>query len=269
MKLKKIVTLLFLVFFLLPIHQSNAQTNNAGFIPSNIWYSKDPFEDGDKIKIYTLIFNPDSRELSGTVMFYDKTILLGKKTFVVGAKGVKDISIDWTVNSGEHLIFAKIENAKFLLSDGKYEDATINKNKTDESSRTVNKKIIPQVVDAVKSDFVVDQINNIPNLITNNTPDFVAKPMVLGAQTVEEFRNNIGTATESKKKSLSNEIKVLDKKTPSDKKTSNDSIIKPWKYLQYFFMSFLSFILNTKIVFYSILAILVFLLLRFIWRKIF
>ena len=56
-----------------------AQSSNTGFVPGNIWYSKDPFEEGDKVKIYTFIFNPDSRELSGTVIFFDKTVLLGKK----------------------------------------------------------------------------------------------------------------------------------------------------------------------------------------------
>src|ERR1035437_2096929 len=99
---KYILILSFLILILFPLYKISAQTSNVGFIPANIWYSKDPFEEGDKIKIYTLVFNPDSRELSGTVLFFDDTVFLGKQDFVVPAKGVKTISIDWTVIAGDH-----------------------------------------------------------------------------------------------------------------------------------------------------------------------
>ena len=51
MVLKRIGIVLFLIFFLLPNHNLRAQDSNAGFVPGNIWYSQDPFEEGDKIKI--------------------------------------------------------------------------------------------------------------------------------------------------------------------------------------------------------------------------
>ena len=108
MKTKNIVLTLILLFYLFPIGKIFAQIPNVGFIPSNIWYSKDPFEEGDKIKIYTLLYNPDSRELSGNVIFFDNTTLLGQKSFKIASKAVKDLSIDWTVEAGNHTIFAKI-----------------------------------------------------------------------------------------------------------------------------------------------------------------
>ena len=267
--MKRFYIILILLFSLLQLNQIYAAVNNAGFIPSNIWYSKDPFEDGDKIKIYTLIFNPDDRELSGTVVFYDKTVLLGKKSFAVAPKGVKDVSIDWTVSAGDHTIFATIENAKFLISPGKYEDAVISENKTAESTHSVSKKIVTKA-NTSNNDTTIGQIQNIQNIIAGNTPDFIAKPMVLGAETVEGLRSSAGTASENKAQELKKEIKAFDNKKASSKNTNNnDKIMKPWTYVEYFFMTFLSFILNNKIIFYSLLAILVFLLLRFIWRKIF
>ena len=83
MNLKKAGIVLFLIFSLLPIQKIFAQSSNTGFVQANIWYSKDPFEEGDKVKIYTFIFNPDTRELSGTVIFFDNTVMLGKKDFIV------------------------------------------------------------------------------------------------------------------------------------------------------------------------------------------
>ncbi len=140
MILRKIGIILFLIFSLLPMEKISAQSPNTGFVQANLWYSKDPFEEGDKIKIYTFIFNPDARELSGIVVFFDKTVLLGKKEFTIPAKTANDVSIDWTVTAGDHTIFGKIENAKFLVSAGKYEEVYIAENETEKSSRTVSKK---------------------------------------------------------------------------------------------------------------------------------
>jgi hypothetical protein len=270
MNYQRIGIITFAILAVLPIYKISAQTTNAGFIPGNIWYSKDPFEEGDKIKIYTLIFNPDSRQLSGTVDFFDKTILLGKKTFAVPAKGVKDISIDWTVEAGNHTIFGKIENAKFLISAGKYENANLTENQTEESSRTVNKKIIPVLADLVKDSANSGQIQNVQKLITENTPDFISKPIILTANGIEKARENASIASEKKKTELNAQIKTLNnEKTPSDSKTDTSKILKPWKYVELFFVSVFSIIVKNRLIFYPILAIIIFLIIRYIWRLIF
>src|SRR3989344_6452613 len=128
MNFKKLTIVLFLIFSILPTTKILAQSSDIGFVSENIWYSEDSFEEGDKIRIYTFIFNPDSRELSGTVLFFDKTVLLGKKDFAVPPKRALDVSIDWTVVAGDHTIFGKIEDAKFLVSTGNYEQASISEN---------------------------------------------------------------------------------------------------------------------------------------------
>src|SRR3989338_6753006 len=182
MALKKIGTILFLIFSLLPIQKIFAQDSNTGFVSGNIWYSQDPFEEGDKIKIYTFIFNPDNRELFGTVIFFDKTILLGKKDFTIPAKTANDISIDWTVTVGDHTIFAKIENAKFLVSKGKYEEVYLAENETEKK-----------------------------------TPTFITEPIASTVNTLEEFRINTNIASDNKKEEIKNEIKILDAKKTTSK----------------------------------------------------
>jgi len=287
---KNIGIILLLVFCLLPIQKINAQVSNAGFIPGNIWYSQDPFEEGDKIKIYTLIFNPDIRELSGTVVFFDNNVFLDKKDFTAEAKGVKDVSTDWTATVGTHVIFAKIENAKFLVSKGKYEEVYLAENETSKSLRTVNKKIIAEttnptdtstnigsIIDNV-SNASQDSVKNIGKTIGTNTPEFIAKPMVLGASTIENFRQDVGITSENKKEDIQSQIKALDinkndnAKIASDSKSTNIEVskfLKPFKYVELFFFTFLSFILNNKFIFYGILIIIVFLIMRYIWHLIF
>ena len=225
MTLKKITTILFLIFSLLPIQKIFAQDSNTGFVSGNIWYSKDPFEEGDKIKIYTFIFNPDSRELSGTVIFFDKTVLLGKKDFTIPAKTANDVSIDWTVTAGGHIIFGKIENAKFLISEGKYEEVYLAENETERSSRAVSKKIISKETDMIKGAAPVSELKKI---IEEKTPNFIAEPIVSTVSTLEEFRINTNIASDNKKEEIKSEIKILDaKKTTSKENTKTNPFLKP------------------------------------------
>ena len=175
MNYKKIIIFIFLIFSIFPFKNIFAQTQNVGIIPSNIWYSKDPFEEGDKIKIYTVVYNSDPRELSGTVIFFDNNIFLGKGDFSIAGKSTNDVSIDWTVTSGDHTIFAKIENAKFLISSGKYEDVYLAENKTADSKSSVTKKELSSL-----SNNLTDQIANVASSVSdinqnvkNSTPPIV------------------------------------------------------------------------------------------------
>ncbi|OGI63295.1 hypothetical protein A2818_01560 [Candidatus Nomurabacteria bacterium RIFCSPHIGHO2_01_FULL_40_12] len=274
--MKKFWIIVILVFLLLPTYVAHAQSSNAGFVPGNIWYSLDPFEENDKIQIYTVLFNPDQREFSGTVIFFDKTTFLGKKDFAIGAREVKDMFIDWTVTAGDHTIFAKIENAKFLISAGKYEDVYLLGNQTEESKRTVAKKIISKTVaedDINKNSIsVIDNVNaissksieNIKKVIGENTPEFLVEPIISTAIATENFRSDMDQTLENKKETIQNQIKTLE-----SNKTETNKFLKPFKYVESFFFALLSFIFNSKIIFYGSLVIIIFLILRYIWHLIF
>lgn len=224
--MRKVLFILALVVIFIP-NFLHAQESNAGFIPSNLWYSEDPFEEGDKVKIYTLIFNSDPRQMSGTVSFFDKNILLGKKDFIVPGKSMRDVSIDWNVTVGSHVIFAKIDNAKFLTSPGKYETAYLDQTTTDESRRTVSKKVISSE-DSEEAGSTLKTNKQIQSLVVSNTPEFIAKPVIAAVTALEKFREN---------------------QANSDAKTS--------------------LVFENRYVFYGILLIAVFFVLRFIWRLIF
>ncbi len=286
MDFKKLGLFLLLIFFLLPI-RSHAQTSNAGFVPGNIWYSSDQFEEGDKIKIYTVVFNSDTREFSGTVVFFDNNVFLGKKDFVVPAEGVKEASIDWTITAGTHKIFGKIENAKFLISKGKYEEVYLAESKTGESVKTISKKIVSKSAETnniVKNyDSIVNSVStagsqsiqNIERMIAEKTPEVIAQPIISATGVVEELRTNIAFASKNKKEEVKMQIKVLgvskknDKKIPSDPKNAEvNKFLKPFKYIELFFFTLVSFIFNNKFIFYGIVIALILLTLRYIWNLI-
>ncbi len=271
MTLKKFGIILFLIFsFLLsflPVQKILAQTPNTGFVSGNIWYSKDPFEEGDKIKIYTFVFNPDNRELSGTVIFFDNTVLLGRKDFSLAPKTANDVSIDWTATAGDHNIFGKIENAKFLISKGKYEEVYLAENETEKNPRSISKKIIPKTTDSDTTSNSTS-ISDIKKIIEDKTPSFVTQSVDTTTSSLEKLRNNININSENKKKEIQNEIKSLN--TPKTTKDfSTNYLLKPFKYIEVFFLTLFTFILSSKILFYGILIILLFFILRYLWRLVF
>ena len=268
MTFKKTAILLFFVLsILLPTLKLQAQSTNTGFVSGNIWYSKDPFEEGDRIKIYTFIFNPDERELSGIVVFFDKTTLLGKKEFNIPAKRAEDVSVDWTATVGDHVIFGKIENAKFLISAGKYEEVYIAENETEKSSRTISKKIVPKEEASPNTEDSSLSVSDIKKIVEEKTPEVITKPIILAVNKLEEIRKDIKKKSEIKQEAVKKEIKTLDGgKTPAAEK---NPILKPLKYAELFLLSASSFILNNKILSYGLSAIFVFFLFRYFFRKIF
>lgn len=276
-KILFLVLLCFLSFGNKIIFAQNPST--TGFIPSNIWYSKDPFEEGDKIKIYTLVFNSDKRELSGSVLFFDNNVLLGKKNFIAAPSSVAQVSINWNVNAGDHDIFAKIESSKFTISVGKYEDVYLNENESEHSKRTVNKKIVSDNTNKNTADTsnqntstTGDQISNIANTIKENTPDVIAKPLIATANVTEGFRNGVENNLTKKEVEINKDIKNLS--NVSNKKTETSflkkpNIQKPFKYVQLFFVKLFGFIFKYKIVFYVVSFFVILFLLRFLWQKFF
>src|SRR3989339_746947 len=258
---KKILIILFLILCTIPIKTYSQSFSKAGFIPGNIWYSPDPFEEKDIIKIHTIVFNPEDKQFLGDVIFFDNDVFLDKKSFSVQAKEIKEVEISWTVTAGKHKIFAKIENAKLLLPNGKFEEIYIAQNKTEENIREVEKKIILKTVNLDPYSIIdnisinsSESIQNIRNTIKENTPSFIVEPATLTANVIETIQNEIKA------------INITNQKNNTEKE---NKFIKPLKYLELFFFTLLSYIFNIKFIFYGILFIIIIFILRYFWRLIF
>ncbi len=114
--MKKTVFLAVLLSWLLfPVH-TLAETDapaamNAGFI-SGIWYSKNSFFIGDKIRIYSAMRNNSGYDIIGTINFYDGQSVIGSSDFSVVDGQLIERWTDWTVTPGTHNIYAKIVNPR-------------------------------------------------------------------------------------------------------------------------------------------------------------
>jgi len=251
----------------------------TGFIPGQIWYSKEPLVEGDTVKVYTAIWNEDSDPLSAKVTFYDKNVILGTRDIVVPSSEVKDVSVSWQVTSGDHVISAKIVSSSL-----KSEKVTLTRSSTAEDRKTVSVTLkTSDGSTATNSDIINSQIDNVSSMVTGVLPSSVSTPISKGVDTLDTFRNTTSAKIDSAKKDTQKQIDAFSIKDTSVKKTDKaktlsdenikntqalSQIEKPIAYVKLFFLTVFSFIFNSKVIFYGLIALLVFVLIRYLYRKI-
>lgn len=112
---------------------------NAGFVPANIWYSQEPFFAGDKIRIYTVIFNGSTEDIVGTVEFLNDGITVGTTDFSLSGGGrVRDVWTDWVAEAGKHTITARIIKVSAVGKDGKKRSIILANTETGKSERAID-----------------------------------------------------------------------------------------------------------------------------------
>jgi len=268
---KKFGIILFILLGFFVAEPLHAQTTSSGFVPGSIWYSKDPFEEGDKIKIYTFIFNPNKTEIKGTVNFFDKSVLLGKKDFLIGAESADDVFIHWTVTVGNHSIYAKIENAQIRNAKGVYEKVSLKDIQTKPSARTISKKITgtdakgePVQTETEPAPKDSATLKNIQDTIYENTPAFISKPIITFTNSLENSRIAMHEASSQKKTEVQQD---LDELGINKGLQESNIFLKPFKYLELFVVTLFTFVVGSQIAFYIALLILIFLVVRAIWNR--
>lgn len=113
----KTALILILLFFPILLMATIENIDDAGFVPGPIWFSKYPVFVGDKVKIYTALYNNSDYKISGEIYFLNNKNEIGVVNFEMMANsGAKNISIDWIASQGEIEIEAEIKNVK--IADG-------------------------------------------------------------------------------------------------------------------------------------------------------
>lgn len=299
-----------LVIFILGFHSSFAAEEilkNVGFLPSNIWYSKDPFFAGDKIRVYTVIFNGSDSDLEGQVEFYDNGVSIGKTDFSLAGGGrIRDIWINWMATGGNHTISAKIINPKISAPGEAERPIVIANAETGTNERTVdfdiNKNGIADSKEIVKNaiatgeSVILSKIDNVVKKVNEFVP---VKPVIetvkAKVEVVDDFREaqekKVSSALNVVKKELEN-LKASENGAKTDSGTPKSPIgqsikdknakdgsgsvkldktiaEKPFKYVYLFFLSILEYILKIKVLFYGLLSLTIFLTGRLAYRRVF
>lgn len=248
-------------------------TSTTGFIPNQIWYSKEPLVQGDTVKIYTAVWNGTASSASFHVQFYDGTTLLGERDSTIAAEDIQDISISWKVTAGDHSISAKI-NSSTTTTAGKKENVVV-----ETTTTSVDHQFVPVAAKATATSEVKTEIDKATNAVKNIFPDSVSDPLSTTASSVDTFRSSTYSKITQSKKETQKEIDTLStssantsnsKSSPKTQPTQAkplDATEKPIAYVKLFLLSIVSAIFGSKIIFYGLSALIVILFVRFIYRK--
>ncbi|MFA5773338.1 MAG: hypothetical protein WC908_01530 [Candidatus Paceibacterota bacterium] len=264
--------IIFSIFFSLPVYAEVSAV--SGFIPGQIWYSKDKLIEGDTVNIHTAVWNGESNSLSVKVEFYDKNVVLGDRDVVLNALELKDVYIPWKVTSGDHVLSAKIISSAVTVS-SKKEKVILTRIATSNDKQFVSVVVKNNLGESVsETDLLKNQINKTSAEINGIIPEKVSTSISDGFTVLDNFRDKTFTQVTAVKDETQKEINLIKSeektvaKTLDEKSNIEDAVKKPIAYIKLFLFTFLSFIFGNKIVFYGILVIVVFFILRFIYRKI-
>ena len=160
-----------------------------------------------------------------------------------------------------------------MISPNKYEEVFLAGNQSEESKISINKKIIVKDNTVDSNETILDKgsesIKNLGKMIEEKTPEIIAKPIIATASGIEDFRENIGNASKNTKEETKKELEDIKNTKNSEKTAENGKLFTPFKYIKLFFFSLISFIFNSKLIFYGLLLGIVFFLLRYLWHLIF
>lgn len=267
--MKKYFFILMISFSILLTSTAFAEVNN-GFILDQIWYSDNSPKEGDLINIYTAVWNGNDSSLSVKVEFYDKNVILGTREFVVPAQKLQETSVSWKVTSGDHSISAKIISSTLNTSNGKKESIIF-----DDNTTKIDKKFIPVVVKkeedrvSTSNDLVKDELEKVGGKIEEILPPSVNEKVSVGMNFIETFRE--GTLSEIIESTNETENKISQLKNPQIGAYSDgteSATERPIAQVKLFFLKILKVIFSNKFIFYGLIILFIFYILRGIYRKI-
>lgn len=257
-----------IVSILLMSGVASAETSNS-FILDQVWYSNNLPKEGETIKIYAAIWNGNNDSLSVKVEFYDKNVILGTRDIVVAPQKIQDVSVSWKVTKGDHSISAKVLSATLSTKDGK---KALN---LDPKETKTDRKFISVVVDkdngeSVSGNEVVKgELNKFGEKIEGMVPESVNETVKESIDYFDVFRvQTLSKILDSKEKT---ELKISEYEEESSglkPQTLESATERPIAQVKLFFLKVLIFIFENKLVFYTLIIIALFYVLRSLYRKI-
>ncbi len=272
--MRKYLIILISLLFLNPTF-SYAETSvvTTGLIPGSIWYSSEPLKEKDIIKIYTAVWNGGTKDLNVKVEFYDKTTVLGVREVVALKNSLKEVSIPWVVTSGDHSISAKIITSTVGTANLK-QNISLSVSETDKDNVFV--PVAVKVIDGVpvsSKDIIKNQVEQAVGDIDKIVPASVSEKVSENFNVIETFRVENNTRIQADKEAAKEKQKIARERYDSNIAAGKASTVSentegPIANVKLFFLIILGFILGSKIVFYGLIILIIFWILRSIYNKI-
>jgi len=281
--------ILFILLFLTGctsfVYAKELPVNNAGFIPENIWYSKEPFYDGETVRIYTIIFNGSVYDISGSVEFFDNGNIIDETNFSLASGGrVQDVWVNWKATLGTHTITAQITNVSADGPSGK-QAVVLDNVSTGKSERIVEPdpvivatrrgEQVQKIVDV--SNQVSEKIENAVTMANESVPEPIREGVSVGVGALEHFRAEQASQFQFAKENKLSEIKKFDTSTTTNafvsKKIAKSSDAlplvaqKPFAYVMLAILALLQYFFMWRVLFYGIILYALYRLIKWIIHR--
>ncbi len=269
--------------------------DQVGFPEKSIWYSDDTFIVGNVVTIYTLVVNGESSTLTGTVRFFDRDTVLGEKKVTIDKNDAKVVSLDWKVSEGEHQFSAQFSQVSAIEADGKKVSIVPTTPATQKDTVYVKKAIAKENTSnanalsaqaSLNKDSVVGEVSKATDFIKEKTPDSVEEKISSTTASIETLRETWEEQFLEKKQNEQDSLNALnefyDERLKAKEEADPDNFVKqsyvdssgenilkkPMHYVLIFLYSLIGFIVGNALIFYGLLLLIVFWLVRGIWQKI-
>ena len=256
----------------------------TGFVDSPLLLSPEKPQDGDSATLSVLFHNAESKPLSGTVLFYDGQTLLDKKQIDINPGDVSIASTTFTINAGIHKFSATVSDIDTTDSTGKLSVVVVPTTTVTLPAALVVRKIVPAAAQASNatatdgsSSVILDKVNAAQDAVLNAVPSGAKAAVSSSVSSIDGWRASIATNLTTNANATNASIQTAKKidaanatlkpgKKPQVKPATADD--GPLSVAKYIFLTGLAFFFSTPIVFYLGAIILLYLIIRFIFRRI-
>ncbi len=258
----------------------------TGFVDSPLLLSPESPQDGDTVTLSVLFHNAESEPISGSVLFYDGQTLLDKKAVSIDPGAVDIASTTFVIQAGIHTFSATMSSIDETDSTGKQQVVVIPNSTVKLPADLVTRKIAPPVAQAdgssddsadSSSSVILDKVDAAQNAVLNAVPAGAKTAVTSSVTSVDGWRTSVAASLTSsanaanasiqagKKIDAANAALKPGKKPEAKPATADDG---PFSVLKYVVLAGLAFFFSTPLVFYLGGLIILYLIIRFIFRRI-
>lgn len=251
---------------------------STGFVDSPIWFTPESPQDGTMVTIYAVFRNSEKNTITGSVLFYDNDLLLGKKQIAIEPNNVGLSNVTFKIGAGNHSFSAQMTSLTESNGSGGNVPISISTATTKLPDYFVSKSI-PNPFSAQASSgnsasekLLLDQVDNLQKKVLDSVPSNVKESVATSTKSLDNWRESSAENFKENKESAQNKLNEISKVNDANSKNGKVSpaskyVDTPLAYVKLWFFSLLSFVFGTPVMFYIIGLLLVFFVLRFVFYK--
>ena len=251
----------------------------TGFVDTPMWVSPNKPHEGDSVTLSAVFRNAEQETISGTILFYDANTLIDEKPVTLRPDEASIVTTTFTITAGGHLFSATTKNLSQVSSTGKLEVLAV-----PPATIKLPLSFVPKTIMVAgqaggasgdSTAVILNQIDKAQTAVLNVVSPTTKKKISTTASSIDTWRadngasfakskNEAKTAIDAKKSGTTKTAKT----TSKNQKVQSASVTAgPLTYVKYAFFWLLSVLFSSALVFYVFILLLLYFLLRYLFRK--